>query len=346
MEHSARAQEGDTAANGGTVDGAVRRVTSIFNSAVGAWAIAAAWEIGLLDELRAAKEINAVEFAATHGLDATSMVGLSRALAAVEVVKREGTTIRVSANFNETYRTKSFFHWLTRGSAELFRQMPHSLVKRNRVGAYYQRDSAAIAYACREINELCYDSTFWAAVERLGYDIRVVADLGCGSGGRLIDVLNRHPAARGIGIDLARPALDDARRDAAAAGLANQTSFFEADVLNLQRRPEFADVDLVTCFMMGHDFWPKEQCVATLRRLRECFPSTRRLLLGDATRVEGVADTDLPIFVLGFELGHDLMDITLPTIADWEGVFEEGGWSLVRTNRIEMTVGEVIFELA
>ncbi|MDM4719668.1 class I SAM-dependent methyltransferase [Micromonospora sp. WMMA1363] len=346
MEHSARAQEGDTASNGGTVDGADRRVTSIFNSAVGAWAIAAAWEIGMLDELKTTKEVNAVEFAAAHGLDAASMVGLSRALAAVEVVEREGTVVRVSSNFDETYRTKSFFHWLVRGSAEIFRQMPHSLIKRNRVGAYYQRDSAAIAYACREINELCYDSTFWAAIARLGYDVGVVADLGCGSGGRVIDVLNRYPSARGIGVDIARPALENARLDAATAGLAKRTTFLEADVLDLQPRPEFADVDLVTCFMMGHDFWPKDRCVATLRRLRECFPAARRLLLGDATRVEGVADTDLPIFVLGFELGHDLMDITLPTIAEWEGVFEEGGWHLVRTNRIEMTVGEVIFELA
>ena len=35
----------------------------------------------------------------------------------------------------------------------------------------------------------------------------------------------------------------------------------------------------------------------------------------------------------------------LPGIADWESVFEEAGWRLVRTHRIDMTVGEVIFEL-
>ena len=35
----------------------------------------------------------------------------------------------------------------------------------------------------------------------------------------------------------------------------------------------------------------------------------------------------------------------LPTVADWESVFDEAGWELVRTNMIDMTVGEVIFEL-
>jgi hypothetical protein len=34
----------------------------------------------------------------------------------------------------------------------------------------------------------------------------------------------------------------------------------------------------------------------------------------------------------------------LPTVADWEPVFDEAGWQLVRTNRIDITVGEVVFE--
>jgi hypothetical protein len=101
--------------------------------------------------------------------------------------------------------------------------MPSVLVSENRVGEFYQRDAAAIAYACREIGELCYAPAFWAAMKRLD-----------------------------------------------------------------------------------------------------------------------------------FELGHDLMGVVLPTVADWESVFGEAGWEsvfgeagwdLVRTNTIDMTVGEVIFEL-
>ncbi|WP_018219260.1 class I SAM-dependent methyltransferase [Salinispora pacifica] len=329
-----------------TSTAAGRHVTSIFNSAVASWAVAAAWEIGLLDELIEKGQVDAVEFAAEHGLDAASTVGMCRALAAADLVEREGTLVRLSGYTTEMYRLKSFFHWLARGSAELFQQMPAAMVRANRTGSYYRRDSAAIAYACREINELCYESTFQAAVDRVGDDIGVVADLGCGSGARVRSLLSRFPAARGIGVDSARPPLEDARRDAEAAGVAERTTFIEADVLDLEPRPEFAEVELLTCFMMGHDFWPKDRCVATLRRLRECFPSARRLLIGDATRTEHTADRDLPIFVAGFELGHDLMGISLPTVADWEGVFEEGGWRLLRTNRINLTVGEVIFELA
>jgi SAM-dependent methyltransferase len=318
---------------------------TIYNSAVAAWAIAAAWEIGALDELARSRTLDAESFAARLGLDAAATVGMFRALASVGVVRRHGAIVVAADAFDEVYRYKSFFHWLSRGSAELFRQMPSALVSRNRVGHFYQRDAAAIAYACREIDELCYAPTFWEAMGRLDFDVSHVADLGCGSGGRVLDVLARYPRARGVGIDIARPALDAAWADSSAAGMSDRVTFIEADVLDLDERPEFADVELITCFMMGHDFWPRENCVATFRRFRKVFPSARRLLLGDATRTSEIPDSDLPVFTLGFELGHDLMGVFLPTVADWESVFDEAGWKLMRTSRIDMTVGEVVFEL-
>lgn len=75
------------------------------------------------------------------------------------------------------------------------------------------------------------------------------------------------------------------------------------------------------------------------------FPNVRRFLLGDATRTVGVADRDLPVFTLGFELAHDMMGAFLPTTADWESVFEESGWRLLHKYWINIAAGEVIFEL-
>jgi phenylpyruvate C(3)-methyltransferase len=330
----------DTALVSGAANAAV-----IYNSAVASWAIAAAWEVGALAELRAEGHLDALAFAERRGLDPDSTIGMFRALAAVDIVKREGSAVTVSSNFDDVYRFKSFFHWLSRGSAELFRQMPSAMASKNGAWQHYQRDSAAIAFACKEIDELCYAPTFWAAIDRLDFDFGVVADLGCGSGGRLIDILTRFPKARGIGIDIASPALAAARGSAEAAGLADRVSFAEADVTDLREDPRFKDVELITCFMMGHDFWPRDRCVTVLRGLRTLFPAARRLLLGDATRTSGVADAELPVFALGFELGHHLMGITIPTITDWESAFKEAGWSLAAINRIDMTVGEVIFEL-
>lgn len=331
-----------------TVDiaqGNARGIASIYNSAVAAWAIAAAWEIGALDELHRARTLDTAEFAVRGGLDPQSTTGLFRALAAVGLVRRDGVVVHTLDGFDDMYRNKSFFHWLTRGSAELFREIPSVLRTENRTGDYYRRDAAAIAYACREIDQVTYAPTFRAALDRVDFPFTRVADLGCGSGARLMQILDRHPGTTGVGIDIAQPSIDVARKEAAEAGFAGRAEFVRGDVLRLEPRPEYADIELLTCFMMGHDFWPRENCVATLRRLREVFPAARRLLIGDATRTS-LPDTELPVFTLGFELGHDLMGTFLPTVEDWESVFEEGGWELVRTNRIEMTVGEVVFELA
>ncbi|GAA3671964.1 hypothetical protein GCM10022224_040160 [Nonomuraea antimicrobica] len=322
-----------------------RAVADIYNSTVAAWAISAAWEVGLLDELDLCGELKVEQFAEDHDLDLRSTIGLLRSLAAVHVVERGENTVRVGANFEEVLRNRAFFHWLCRGSAALFTQIPHVMRNENRTGEFFERDAAAIAFACREINIHCYDPAFLAALDRVDFDVTTVADLGCGSGGRVIQLSRRYPKARTLGIDIARPSLAVAASDVEAAGLADRVTLIEADVLDLPNRPDFAEVELLTCFMMGHDFWPKERCVPLLRGLREAFPNVRRFVLGDATRTVGVPDDRLPVFTLGFEFGHDLMGVYLPTVEEWESAFAESGWRVVERNLIDIAVGEVVFEL-
>ncbi|GAB3473468.1 class I SAM-dependent methyltransferase [Amycolatopsis cihanbeyliensis] len=320
-------------------------VARIFNSAVAASAIGAAWEIGILDVLNQDGVLNLPEFAAERGLHLRSTSGVVRALASVDIVETINSKVVPTEHFAEVYRTRSFFHWLTMGSGELFRRMPDLLPVANRKGDFYQRDSAAITFSCREMNKFCYDPWFWKAVNRMESSPVVVADLGCGSGERLIQLLSRFPDADAVGIDIAEPALTEAAAATAKAGLSDRITLVADDVLTMAARPEFDEVELLTCFMMGHDFWPRQRCVQTLRRLREIFPRVERFLIGDATKTVGVDDRDLPVFTLGFEVAHDLMGVVLPTLADWESVFEEGGWVMREKHWIGVAVGEVIFEL-
>ncbi|WP_018657685.1 class I SAM-dependent methyltransferase [Actinomadura flavalba] len=322
------------------------RVEDMFNSAVAAFAICAAWELGALDELHDTGKVNAHEFADRRGLDRTSTLAMFRSLAAIGAVERKGLDVTVGPAFTDVRHYRSFFHWLGRGSADLFRAMADVMPLENRIGRFYHRDAAAIAYACREINEITYEPAFRAVLD--GIDVAPgagVADLGCGGGARLASLLDRYPGTHGIGVDIAAPAVEVARANLDEAGHGNRATAVVDDALRLEPRPEFADVELVTCFMMGHDFWPRESCVRSLRRLREAFPAARRLVIGDATRTPDGPDTDLPVFTLGFEVGHDLMGTFIPTVADWESVFPDSGWTHLRTHRIDMLVGETIFEL-
>lgn len=322
-----------------------KAAAQIYNSAVAAWAIAAGWELGALDELRDNSVLDSDEFATRHKLDRAATLSLFRALAAVQIVERNNTKISVGPHFSQIFETRSFFHWLARGSAELFRQIPSVIRQENRVGDYYSRDPAAIAFACREINKLCYDPWFWQAVGDLEAPYGVVADLGCGSGERLREMLSRYPGMKGIGVDIAPDSLAVAEQEASVAGLADRLRFIRADVLSLEECREFEEVELLTCFMMGHDLWPRERCISTLRRIRDVFPQANSLLLGDATNTGEIADVDLPVFRLGFETAHDLMGKPIPSVNDWEDAIKESGWELRRKHLINMTVGEVILHL-
>lgn len=333
---------------------AQREVAYIFNSYLAAAAIGAAWEVGLFDELQQQKQVHIADFARRQDLDLKSSEGLVASLAIVGIVEHKGEIVEAGRFFNEAYTQKSVFHWLALGSGNLFARMHHVLRKQNRTGEYYTRDSVAIGYACKDINTVHFDLVFLSAMKQLDFQFQKVVDLGSGSGERLMQILNLYPDSKGLGIDVAAPALEKSANDAVARGFGDRLSFTLGDATNLQYRDEFADVDLLTCFLMGHDFWPRENCIVSLQRLRTAFPKARRFFLGDTVRIllsqtadskYAVMEDNVPSFTLGFEFGHALMNTYIPTMEDWEGIFDEGGWRCVKQHLIETQSLSVIFEL-
>lgn len=104
---------------------------------------------------------------------------------------------------------------------------------------------------------------------------------------------------------------------------------------------------------MGHNFWPRYNCVATLQQLRKVFPNVRRFILGDATRTllnqnrsKTTAAKDIvSIFTLGFEFSHAMMGVYTATVEEWDSVFVEGGWRCVKKHILGHLANSVIFEL-
>ncbi|CAJ0553201.1 Ff.00g117130.m01.CDS01 [Fusarium sp. VM40] len=338
---------------GSIVNSSEKAVAGIFNSYIAACGIAAAWEVGLLDEFRTNKTVNIDSFATVNGLDKRSTRGLISALTTADVLKYNGTHVVPGGLFEEAYRTKSLFHWLTLGSGSVFSRMQYILRNENREGNFFSRDSAAIAYACRDANEQFIDPVFLKAVNSTGLNYTSVVDLGSGSGARLMQILDRFPNSTAIGIDIAGPAIKFAQTDAEKRGYSGRITFLEGDVRKLEYRQEFAQVDMITSFLMGHDFWPRNDCIDSLRMLRKAFPKVRKFFLCDTMRIlvdnpetrYAVSEDCVPIFTLGFEFGHALMDVTLPTVEDWEGVFESGGWRCVQQHHMMPPSLTMLFEL-
>jgi phosphoethanolamine N-methyltransferase len=65
-------------------------------------------------------------------------------------------------------------------------------------------------------------------VEGLSLHGKTVLDIGCGSGGITLHLVERHGAAHATGFDVERPVIDAATKRAAARGLADRTAFIQA----------------------------------------------------------------------------------------------------------------------
>ncbi len=89
-----------------------------------------------------------------------------------------------------------------------------------------------------------------------------VADVGCGQGWSSIGIASGYPSARVDGFDVDVPSLEQARRNAAAAGVADRVRFTDADVGGLAAVGEY---DLVTAFECVHDL-PDPVAVLTAMR--------------------------------------------------------------------------------
>ncbi|WP_327153338.1 class I SAM-dependent methyltransferase [Streptomyces tubercidicus] len=323
-----------------------RYCADTFNGAIASAAISAAWELGLLDELAEHGRVSLADFAERKDTHPGALYNVVVALSSRRVVRLypAGDLVTRDEGFASAYRTKGFFYWLTRGCGDLFTALPSKIRNPERVGDYAHRDSRAISVACRNIARTFFDPPFRELLD--GLDVGTVADLGCGSGDRIVMLSKLMPEIRAIGIDVAEGALSVSKEAITQAGLEDRISLVHDDVLNMIPRTEYADVDLVTCFLMGHDFWPRDNCVRTLRRLREVFPNVRHLILGDTCRSVGLKGPDQhPMFTLGFETVHGVMDQYLPTLDQWTSVLAESGWRIADRRMIDLPAFSFIYRL-
>ncbi|MEV5892539.1 SAM-dependent methyltransferase [Nonomuraea fuscirosea] len=302
-------------------------IADMFSSYIAATALSAAHELGFLDRLAADGQ---APFDRDDGGGARLDAGVVRAVyrtlswAGVVEIKDEETVVP-GTRFQQAYAARGYFYWLVRGCGELFTIAPHIAVERHRTGTFYRRDMRAVALGSRLIGDTEVEPMFDALLAN--EPARKVVDLGCGSGQRLIRIAQAHAETECIGIDLSQAAVDTATAAVSEQGLGDRIVIRRGDARALAPEPIFADVDTVTCVFMGHDLWPQDECVRTLRGLREAFPSVERLLLCDVARTTEPPGSDTTIFTLGFEMAHALMGVYLPSVDEWHQAFAEAGWS-------------------
>lgn len=302
-------------------------IDDVYNNALSAYAISAAWELGLLERLETSEQpVSLAEFAREHDLHAPAVQAIARGLAIVDIVELDSERSHATrgALFVEAFAKKGFFYWLTRGCGGLLTTMPELVRNRNRIGDFVVRDYKAIGLAARDAGFSYVDPAFYRIVA--GRGLHFGADLGCGSGERLVTLARQDPRFRGIGVDIAPGALALAAESVAAAGLGDRVSVVCGDATRMEHRPEFDQVDFVCSFMMGHDLWPRDACLASLKLIGEAFPAATDLIICDTYRSDLPPACRHPIFTLGFESVHAIMGQEIPSLEEWMDVLSEAGW--------------------
>jgi phenylpyruvate C(3)-methyltransferase len=329
--------------------GPVLKSAGIFNATIAGVAIAAAFDLGLIEELEATGELNVPAFCGVHDLNAGCVTQIVRALTLFEVtaMDAENQIVFPGRMFQQVSDDKSYFLWLIGGYGYALQNLA-TLSRNSSWGSrmddrsLVKRDGGIISTAARHYGARFVDRDFFAVLEPC--EGEVIADLGCGSAARLVQIATRNPDTRGIGIDIDQNAISVARETVGSSGLDHRIHLLRADITKLNADEGFARVTTLTSFFMGHDLWPKRNCLAVLENLRFCFPAVRRFLLCDTYRAEPAFSCDVPIFTLGFELLHSVMRQEIPTRLQWMELFAESSWKCVHTRYIGIP-NSAIFEL-
>jgi hypothetical protein len=321
----------------------------LFNSALATAALSSAFELGLLEVLEHNETVQVSSLCNEREFHRPSIVALLRALACFNIVdlSADSGVARRGQLFADAYREKGYFLWLMKGYGHLLQNLADLVKRANRPSdgddlSFVRRDLRHIAIAGSDYGAQFVDRYLDEMVNQRSFS--VACDLGCGSAERLLDLAQKHPEIRGVGIDISGEAITIAEHKIKEAALGARITVLMKDVKDLARSAAFTDVDLLLCFFMGHDLWPRKRCAAVLRELLSVFPRVQRFLFCDTYRSEAPLTPDLPTFTLGFELTHAVMGRYIPSEAEWLALFEETGWQCVGKMEVELPFS-AIFDL-
>lgn len=317
---------------------------AIFNATIAASALAAAFEIGLLEEIRQRHPVRIEDYCGTNDLDVPSVRAMLCALQGSGIVRldTEQTMARPGDLFEQAYADKGYFSWLTGGYGQMLQNLGAMIHNPQRRGDFAGRNGKRIAAAGRDYGAQFVETHFEQMLGETPFS--VAADIGCGSADRLIRLAKSRPEFRGVGIEVNRGAAELARGAIRAAGVQDRVHVLESDIQSLEPTPECGEVEVMFSFFMGHDLWPREACLASLDRLKTLFPRAQRFLLCDTYRSGVVGNGDVPIFTLGFELTHAVMGHYVPARQEWLDLFAASKWTCVGERAIDIPYS-CIFDL-
>lgn len=230
-------------------------------------------------------------------------------------------------------KQRGFFTWAIGGYSQLLESMDVFLVAPSTESLSYIKGDY-VAIGADECNQELMRPIFNRVIDEVieSESVGLVADLGCGNAGRLIDLLHRRPELKGIGIDIDPQAIEIAQNNRERAKLTARLDIVCENVLLLKGSPVFEQVELVTSFLMLHDLFnaqkPNED--ELFKKIRTAFPNVKRYVFADTCLAEEEYTVEnIPIFTMGYELVHAFRGIEIFPINYYKEQFRRANLTLL-----------------
>lgn len=299
--------------------------SSIYNSYIGSYVIFALYETGILSlfDQEEIVDINSVD--TDSKTNKAFLFNIASDLGFLTIEKQKAQLTDLGKDILENV---GFFLWAIGGYSKLLQAAPDILSsKPHQLKNLVYGDYVALgSYECgqRLMNNILKET-----MSDLSYN--VIADLGCGNAGRLINFVNAKTGAKGIGLDINADAIALAKTKVENAGLTESISLHCENIFNslTNESKVFEEVDVVTNFMVFHDILNMEEIHDDIfYYFEKTFPNAEYYLIADTVKGDEYESSSLPIFSLGFEFIHKLMNVRLFPLEYYLDFFEKSGLSL------------------
>jgi SAM-dependent methyltransferase len=314
---------------------------TLYNAYTASSAICAGVQTGLLEAVRKDRKVDVCAFSIANGLDDYVMHAVCESMAGhriLDIVQTDQLVVAEGPEFDDIYRNKGYFLWLVRGYGDMLSRVGELADIDAAFEAANTRCGRSIAQSGRDYGAQFVDPIVTETIA--GMSFSVMADLGCGSANRVIHLARLHPTKRFVGVEMNAGAVEVARAAVAESGMSDRVEIVHDDVRRLRDREVYQEVDAVLSFFLGHDFWPRENCLATLTQIRDRLPNAGHFLLAD-TYHSATVTGEAPIFTSGFELTHAVMRQKVPTVGQWEELFVDSPWKLERRIPLDIAYSEI-----
>ncbi|HEV2374809.1 MAG TPA: methyltransferase [Streptosporangiaceae bacterium] len=297
-------------------------------------AVAALLEIGerlgVSDLLDCQEPATVAEFAARAGTAEQPMASYLAALTAAGLAEQlapdgSGAKFRGAPDIGEFRYAAGYLSWaidanrpLLAHAREFFRDPATATVR-------HSRDGVRVAVSAAWIGSLGFYPGITAAV--LARPPAKLVDLGAGAGGLLIRLLRELPESKGVALDINVAACEEARRAAAAAGMAGRLSVVACAIESLVADPSpIEGADLIHAGFVMHDLVASGAAPEVLATCRTILAPGGRVIVTDA--VPNVPDERERRFSALFSYLHaSFMNVQLPTEQEWIDLFAKAGFS-------------------